>query len=266
MAILRSIFPFRGSIGNVRAYVVAGSPDIILSNKGGPSKTQVDTLPSLELTRQNNVEFRGVAAAVAFLYSGIAASQSNYFDSQLSARLVALVKKVQLNDFEGLRGKRQILFSGSRPLFADVRWNVRKTLSSVFAGHIVALGNFPYDNMTLNVAIPSMSSMFNFKKGATHVRFRQVIRNVVDFTYSDVTKLYSPAVPALFVTVETAGPWLAKTGVGSFNQVVDTALPYNARPSEEFTLLQFVIVEYAVLANNVYYPTSNFGIALVGIA
>jgi hypothetical protein len=102
---------YSGTIGDIRHFKIKGLKGSFAGLIGGPSAEQIATAPEFARTRENMNEFGGCALAGKAVRVGLASVLSNMSDPQVTGRLTAIMKKINLEDGSEARGQRAILVS-----------------------------------------------------------------------------------------------------------------------------------------------------------
>lgn len=131
MAFLNGLGGFTGSLANLSAYKPHGSDKIILRTKGGANRLRIKNHPHFARVRENNAEFGGCSKMAGYLRRELLPF-ANLTDYNLNTAFCSLCKTIQLQDGEGVRGKRSILFSHHRYLLANFPLNQRYGFDTVF--------------------------------------------------------------------------------------------------------------------------------------
>lgn len=111
MAIQKGHIKYTGSLGEVRHFKIKGLTNFYAGMKGGPTSEQIMTDAAFERTRENMNEFGGCAVAGKAVRVGLAQLMQQMSDPQLTGRLTAIMKKINLEDQSEARGYRAILIT-----------------------------------------------------------------------------------------------------------------------------------------------------------
>ena len=91
---------YKGTLGDIRHFKIKGLQGHFAGLVGGPTGEQVKTAPEFERTRENMNEFGGCAAAGKSIRVGLAQLMKQMSDPQLTGRLTAIMKKINLEDLK----------------------------------------------------------------------------------------------------------------------------------------------------------------------
>ena len=168
MAKLDSAFPFRGSLGDVSGYKRNDSPQHFLRYKGGPNDDQIKNSPSCARVRENNSEFKGVAASVKQIRLSIL-SVLEVADSLVTSRFTKSCKAFQLGDNTNPRGQRSILFSKFGNWMSDFELNKNVALNSV-----IKISEFTIhkSSSSARIVIPALVPGVNFSNPWKQPKYR----------------------------------------------------------------------------------------------
>ena len=109
MARQKGHIKYVGTLGEVRHFKIKGNDGYFAGLKGGPSSEQIASDPAFVRTRENMNEFGGSAITGKSLRTSIAGLIRNNGDSQVTGRITAIMKKINLEDGSEARGQRAIL-------------------------------------------------------------------------------------------------------------------------------------------------------------
>lgn len=123
---------YKGTLGDIRHFKIKGLSDYYASLIGGPTAEQVKTAPEFKRTRENMNEFGGCAAAAKSVRVGLSQLIKQMSDSQLTGRLTAIMKKINLEDQTEARGYRAILVSTQSQYLNGLNFNKNINFGSVF--------------------------------------------------------------------------------------------------------------------------------------
>ena len=116
MAYQTGIMSYRGSFKSIRNWKNKKDPKIYAGEKGGANRDLIMNNPAFALTRENMCEFKGCGAAVKAIRMGLNHLIPEHTDTLFTARLVKIVKKINVKDPLGEHGTRSIIFSTNRAL------------------------------------------------------------------------------------------------------------------------------------------------------
>ena len=166
---------YKGTLGEVRHFKIKGLKGDFAGLKGGPSGEQVKTAPEFERTRENMNEFGGCAAAAKSVRVGLAQLMKQMSDPQLTGRLTAIMKKINLEDQTEARGYRAILVSTQGQHLNGLNFNKNISFDSVFYAPFSLTNTPTRDSADLTVAPINPLNFINDPAGATHSRLINAI-------------------------------------------------------------------------------------------
>ena len=108
MAIQKGHIKYTGTLGEIRHFKMKGLPGYYAGMKGGPTGEQVFTDEAFVRTRENMNEFGGCAMAGKSVRVGLSQLMKQMSDPQLTGRLTAIMKKINLEDQSEARGYRAV--------------------------------------------------------------------------------------------------------------------------------------------------------------
>jgi len=184
MARLTSDIAFTGSLGNISAYTMRGSDQIILRRKGGPGSNAIKNSPSFDVVRRNNAEFSGRAAASRWIMK-MMWPQKTLADYNIAGPLNALVKPIQELDKESTFGQRNIVLSKNKLLLQGFSLNQKNPFDSVVRAAVSY--NFSRESGSAQLELPELLPGINFftRKDAPFYSIQFVLGVVPDLFYHD---------------------------------------------------------------------------------
>jgi hypothetical protein len=248
MAIQKGHIKYVGTLGDVRHFKIKGLPEYYAGLKGGPSGEQVQTDPVFERTRENMNEFAGCAKAGKSVRTAFSSLLSQMSDSQLTGRLTAIMKKINLEDQTEARGYRAILITAKPEYLQGLVFD--KSVNS--AAHVAAR-----NEATLTVPAFNPAGLLIPPAGATHFRLINAIGVVSDFEYNDNTGTYEPIDAANNEkSIVAYSTYLPLDSAAAAQSVVAT-LAGSPTLSNDVSVIQAVGIEFSQKVGANYYPFSS---------
>lgn len=269
MARQKGIFLVHGSIGNVRNYQMTGDRFITSALKGGPTLTQINTLPQFESCRLRNSEWRGCMMVVHDFYTAFTTLGKQYFDRNFAARIVELIHHVIDVVPGGEFGKRPVLLSEEHPYIYTLVLNpfhlLKTVVSSNVSDSVAYQHNIDRTEMQADLTFGTIKDSFFFRGGETHVKVTQFVALFSDYMYSEANLNYVPMVSFNWPTLKkTESAWLAKSDLTTHTLSLVTQFPevaYGSPDSE--TLIQGLFVQMGKDIGGTIYPSANYGFKLL---
>lgn len=168
MAKLDSVLGFTGSLGRLSAYKMKGSEETILRRKGGPSKEYIRNSPNCEITRRNNIEFGGRAAAAGWIMRGLHMHKA-LADYNMAGPLQALLRPIQLLDDKSELGERHVQLSKNPRLLEGFSLNRKWVFDSVIRSPVNC--RITKDDLSAELNLPSLLPGINFFPPPKHPLF-----------------------------------------------------------------------------------------------
>jgi hypothetical protein len=253
MAIQKGPLKYVGTLGEVRHFKIKGNKGYFAGLKGGPSAEQIASDPAFVRTRENMNEFGGSAIAGKSLRTSIAGLIRNNGDSQVTGRITAIMKKINLEDGSEVRGRRAILVTVAPQYLEGFEFNKFTSLNGAFNAPYTITPTAARDSSTLD--IPSFNPLDRMfvPAGATHFKIINAITVLSDFEYNSTTGVYEPKDSTTngLIDVQDSGflPVNASTGVLS---IVST-LPGSPTISADVSVVNVLAVEFYQEVNSNYY-------------
>jgi hypothetical protein len=193
MARQKGHIKYVGTLGEVRHFKIKGNEGYFAGLKGGPTAEQVKTAPGFIRTRENMSEFAACANAGKSLRIGLSSLMKQMSDSQLTGRLTAIMKKINIEDGSEARGQRAVLVSQQPQYLKGLDFNRNISFNGVFSAPFTLTGTIDRNESTLSVPAFNPLSFLNTPSGATHFRIINALSVVSDTIYNPLTGSYEPA-------------------------------------------------------------------------
>ncbi len=249
---------YKGNIGGIRHYKIKGISGDFAGMAGGASAEQIKTAPEFKRTRENMNEFGGCAAAGKSVRVGLSALIKTMADPQLTGRLTAIMKKINLEDQSEARGQRAILISEQPQYLKSLVFDKGINFDSLFTGNVKMT---PTGNRTgVNTIISySPANNVNAPAGATHFRLVLAVSAISDFVYHIDTKQYEPANADLNEKSSVLRlPEISLGGSGSITTNNTCELPTSITAlTDDTSLIACVGIEFLQQVNGNFYLLSS---------
>ncbi len=183
---------YQGTLGDIRHFKIKGLPGHFAGLIGGPTGEQVKTGSEFERTRENMNEFGGCASAGKSIRVGLSQLMKQMSDSQLTGRLTAIMKKINLEDQSEARGYRAILISTQKQYLKGLPFNKNVSFDSVFYAPFTLTNTDARDGANLSVLGFNPLNFVNAPAGATHFRLINAISVISDFAFNSSSGNYEP--------------------------------------------------------------------------
>lgn len=221
--------------------------------KGGANRDLIMNNPAFARTRENMTEFAGCGVAVKALRIGFLNLLPDQSDRHFTARLMQLVKVVNRHDIEGIRGKRGIYFSETRPtILSMIVFNVLQDITMSLKTYFVCSHPITRADATLKITDLLIKPTL-IPKGATHFRVQNHVSAISDYTYSELSHRYE-AISGL--NAQSAFKYSEYTPIGTaLTADIVATFPEGTTVGDDCTMIQCVGVEfYTSSGSNNYLP------------
>ena len=193
MARQKGHIKYVGTLGEVRHFKIKGNEGYFAGLKGGPTAEQVKTAPNFIRTRENMSEFAACANAGKSVRVGLSSLMKQMSDSQLTGRLTAIMKKINIEDGSEARGQRAVLISQQPQYLKGLDFNRNISFNGIFNAPFTLTPAVSRIESTLSVPAFNPLNYLNVPSGASHFRMINTVSVVADFIYNPVTGNYEPA-------------------------------------------------------------------------
>jgi len=182
---------YMGSFKSIRNYKNRKDPTIYAGEKGGATRDLIMNNPAFERTRENMSEFKGCGAIVKAIRKGLLHMIPEHTDKSFTGRLVALVKLINLRDFEGIRGKRKVCFSLNKPILKTLTLHENRKIDHQLKRSITRSHSESRTEatITLNGLNPEPQLI---PTTAKYFRVHNHLSVISDYEYSEGLKKYNP--------------------------------------------------------------------------
>lgn len=254
MARQKGPLKYVGTLGDIRHFKIKGNQGYFAGLTGGPTADQIATDPAFQRTRENMNEFGGCALAGKSIRVGLASLMKNMADSQVTGRLTAIMKKINLEDGSESRGKRAVLISAVPQYLSGFEFNRFTSFDGTFSAPYTITAGTNRDESTLDVPAFNPLNYLNIPSGATHFRIINGISVISDFEYNAATKVYEPKDAALneLKAVEYSNYLPVDQAITTTTSLVAT-LPGTPTMTTDVMVVNVVGIEFYQQVNSDYY-------------
>jgi len=243
MAIQTGNIKYRGSFKSIRQYRNLHDPNTYAGEKGGANRDLIMNSPAFARTRENMNEFSGCGLAVKAIRLGLQNLLPEQTDKHFTARLMKVVKEINVRDHDGFRGKRGILFSQQRPFLATFKFNELEDLTRKMKTQ------FPFEHpITRGEATLSVTGLaikpVDIPKGTMFYRIQNHLSIISDYVYSEANRRYEPLSQLNEMSAHIYSEY-APIDTLLTDELV-AAFPVGTTPGDDDTVIQCVGIEFFV--------------------
>lgn len=253
MARQKGPLKYVGTLGDIRHFKIKGNQGYFAGLTGGPTADQIATDPAFKRTRENMNEFGGSATAGKSLRTSIAGLIRNNGDSQVTGRITAVMKKINLEDGSEARGKRSILVTLAPQYLEGFEFNKFTSLNGAFNAPYTITPSAGRDSSTLDIPSFNPLDRMYVPAGATHFKIINAISVLSDFEYNSTTGIYEPKDGTTngMTDVQDSGYLPVNASSGALNIV--STLPGSPTISNDVSVVNVLAVEFYQEVNSNYY-------------
>lgn len=245
---------YKGTIGEIRHFKIKGMNGNFAGLKGGATAEQIKNDPGFVRTRENMNEFAACALAGKSVRVGLNLLMKQMSDSQLTGRLTAIMKKINLEDQTEARGYRAILVSTQNKYLLGLNFNRNFSFDSSFMAPFELTANENRNSSTLTIPAFNPLNSVIAPAGATHFRLINAISVISDFAFNATTGVYEPIQPSLNEVSNVAYSAFLDIKLDiAAPTVVASALPGAPEMTDDVTVLNSIGIEFYQKAGNDYY-------------
>lgn len=260
MAIQTGNIKYRGSFKSIRQWKNAHNPNIYAGEKGGANRELVLNNPAFARTRENMNEFGGCGIVVKDLRRGLQELIPDHVDTRFTGRLMSLVKKINLEDVEGIRGKRSIHISLKKSILNNLTLHEKRKVDFQLKKSIRSSHTESRTAATINVSrlnpdpkyVPSSTEYFRVFMHLCVVSDYVCAENGKDYKPINVLNTKSVLAYSDYIPINTP-----------MNTTVNAAFEEDTVLTETTTVLQCVGIEYYIRSGGDTYLPFKQGSTLV---
>ena len=253
MARQKGPLKYVGTLGDIRHFKIKGNNGFFAGLVGGPTGEQVKNDPAFQRTRENMNEFGGCAMAGKSIRVGVASLMKSMADSQVTGRLTAIMKKINLEDGSEARGKRAILVSAVPNYLKGFDFNRFTSFNGAFNAPFTITPAGTRDSSTLDIPAFNPLNYLNIPAGATHFRIINAISVLSDYEFNTTTKVYEPKDASLNELKDVQySAYLSVDAMTSLISLVAT-LPGSPTMTPDVSVLNSLGIEFYQEVGSNYY-------------
>ena len=195
MAVVKGAFQMTGSISNISFYKVAGSDQVIMRTKGGPTKRRLKVGPEFELVRKHQKEW----AACVLFSQGLKWALGEVYkfaDYNVSPVWNGLGKKIIKTDENHVIGERSLIVSAYRNELAGFNLNRNFAFNAVMG--VTPQVSIDKEVLKATAIIPAMNSEQDLLNIQKLLYFRLILTlGIVSDIHYDSTRNQGKYVPEI---------------------------------------------------------------------
>ena len=269
MARQKGHIKYIGTLGEVRHFKMKSLPGFFAGMKGGPTGEQVLNDTVFERTRENMNEFGGCALVGKAIRVGLAQLMKQMSDPQVTGRLTAIMKKINLEDQSEARGYHAILITSQPQYLIGFAFDRKTSFDSIFYAPLNLVAAADRTSATLTVPAFTPLNLMDAPSGATHFRLINAVSVVSDYEYNDQSKVYEPVDSELNELSDIEySDYLSLTDAISTDTVITATLPGSptiAKGSGVSVLNSIGIEFYQQVGTNYYLFNSGNALKIQAI-
>jgi hypothetical protein len=251
---------YRGSFKSIRQWKNAHDGKIYAGEKGGANRDLILNNPAFARTRENMNEFGGCGGIAKSIRIGLLRLIPEHTDTGFTGRLMALVKKINVSDGEGDRGKRAICFSLNMPILKSLNLHEKKEIDFQLKKYIRT--SHPESRAEATIKVNGLNPDLRFFPAtAEFYRVLNHLSIISDYEYSEMTREYEPVNVMDTKSVFAYSDYIPMNTI--MNTTVKAAFPEGTVLTETATVLQCVGIEYYIKSGGDNYLQFREGSMLV---
>jgi len=255
MAYQTGALSYRGSFKSIRNYQNANDPIIYAGEKGGASGDEIKNNPVFVRTRGNMSEFKGCGVVVKAIRRGLYHLIPEHTDTHFTSRLMTLIKKINVRDLEGERGKREIRISQNRTILKTLKLHEKRKID--FQLKRCISNSHPESRAEATITVNGFNPDHTLvPRNAEYYRVQNHISKISDFAYSESVLGYAPLSP---LRTKSAFAYSDYIPVNTpLSVALKAAFPEGTVLTESDTVLQCVGIEFYIRSGaDGYVPYST---------
>lgn len=254
MAIQKGHIKYTGTLGDVRHFKMKGLPGFYAGMKGGPTEEQVLNDEAFVRTRENMNEFGGCAIAAKSVRVGLSQLMKQMSDPQLTGRLTAIMKKINLEDQTEARGYRAILITSQPQYLLGLAFNKNVSFDGIFYAPFTLVG--AEDRLSATLTVPAFNPInyLSVPAGATHFRLINTVSVISDYAYNDKSNIYEAIdIDNNELSSVEYSDYLPIDEVPAADTVVTATLPGAPKVSKDMSVINCIGIEFYQQVGPNYY-------------
>jgi len=213
MSIINGPFDLNGSFGNFRSYYDPATRKRILGKKGGITRKQFETLPSLQLARENANEFGGRSRWASLLKQSLSDLKHLMF-SRCFNKIMTAGKLIQRQDSTSLHGYRMVAVNNDLQAITQIDFNERCPFRNVIRDSFVISLSPDKKTVTLGIPgfIPAKDAWWMTKFNA--LRLTLLVAQTADMVWNPVNENFEPVVSDLeLISRKVISDWISNNSL-----------------------------------------------------
>jgi hypothetical protein len=175
-------------------------------------------------------------------------------DPQLTGRLTSIMKKINLEDYNGTRGIRSIFITTQSQYLNGLNFNKNISFDSVFYAPFTLNSSQTRDSADLEVQAFNPLNFINAPAGATHFRLINAISVISDYAFNPTSKIYEPVDSFLNELSNVAYSDYLELGLMIPNPITITAtLPGSPSMTTDVSVLNSIGIEFYQKVGGEFY-------------
>ena len=208
------------------------------------------------------LEFNGCGTVAKAIRRGFLNLLPDQTDKHFTARLLKLLKMINLNDVEGIRGKRSVIISASRPILMKIVFNVLQDVAEMTQDEFICSHSISRADATMKLTDFKLKPIL-IPEGANYFRIQNHLSVVSDYNYSETTRCYEPVdvfngksafIYSEYTPVDTA-----------LTADLKAAFPEGTLVGEEVSILECAGIEFYQKVGANYLPLKGSSMMMVDV-
>jgi len=245
---------YLGTIGGVRHYKLPGCDFIIAAEKGGANKNLIKHHPNFALTRENNVEWKGITLCAKHVKQALGYSTATVVYRFLIGSLNKAVSIALHRDPVGEHGSRSIILSANKDVLDAPQYWYYKPLRDILKCRFEVDTGPDRKSVTVRLSNIIPKEQIKPPVEATHFQFCLSIGVVSDYFYLPEDKKYSPVYDAkqmMDSLKEFESEWIPVNARSMGELTFTVALPESFQLKEDMTVLRIFGIVFGKMTSEV---------------
>jgi hypothetical protein len=251
---------YLGSFKSIRHWKNRKNPRTLAGEKGGGNRDLIMNNPAFARTRENMSEFKGCGTIVKAIRQGLLHLIPEHTDTHFTGRLIALVKKINLRDEEGTRGKRKVCFSLNKPILNTLTLHKNKKIDHQLRKSITR--SHPESRTEATITVNGLNPDPTLvPTSAQYFRVVNHLNVISDYEYREELLKYNPLSKNDSLSVYAYSDYIPVNT--PLTDVVKAKFPEGTVLTETDTVLQCVGIEFYTKAGTGEYLPFKAGSVIV---
>jgi hypothetical protein len=245
-----------GTLGDIRHFKIKGQRGHFAGLKGGPSGDRVLNGEEFARTRENMAEFGACARAGKSIRIALSELLKHMADPQLTGRLTAIMKRINLEDGSEARGRRAVLITEAPQHLYGLDFNRNISFNTIYRGEYLTEAAVERNQAVLTIPSFNPANLVRSPNGTTHFRFVHALAGVSNLGFNEETGVFEPLEPAMNETAAIAYSNYLPVSAVTESLKLEAAFPNAPTVNGDVAVIQCIGIEFYQQVSGLFYRLS----------